>query len=572
MPFADEIILGARQLPNPEGIAPRMDTEGPPPTRMPQGAKLQLIPDATEAQRHIENVDPAHTMEQPGMVREASAHSAPPEGNMVMQDAGAQPAPDTSALPAHEGSVPHAPTATPELAPLNESGLAGHALQQEGQARHAARMREFGDAEAKVNSALMKGPDEFQNPNDYTRYLQTVHAHQGALRAAKAEYEQAHPWGSMESAHPGVFGKIGHAFGQIANVAGEALAPGLTQAIPGSHMNLEREKALGEQEIGQAVKEGAAADTADLKAAQEGLATAKTATEPTKAAKNVADTAKTQAQTDVIEQVGGKKFMKMPDNSIAEVTPNPDGSSSAKIIYKGDPKLRTSFQKGIMINGKPHDVLANAETGAMIHDLGETQVPAGADKGITMIVPNAQGTGDVMRVAPGAKNIPLGAQTPSGFAELGRPTQQQRNAAGRATQAVENIPRIQADLTRLQDQLGPIYGRWNEFMQGKVGMENPEFAGLHQDLMMLSSAVALAHAVGRLPENLREEFDRAINAPKQDPKNLIAVLNSVDHWMQGMKSSGTDPFTKAAEAATPKATEAPKTGVSFADWQKGRKK
>ena len=69
-------------------------------------------------------------------------------------------------------------------------------------------------------------------------------------------------------------------------------------------------------------------------------------------------------------------------------------------------------------------------------------------------------------------------------------------------------------------------------MQGKVGLDNPKMAGLRADLLMMSSAVALMHARGRLPENLREEFDGAINAPKQTPENLIAVLNHINQWTQ----------------------------------------
>jgi len=69
-------------------------------------------------------------------------------------------------------------------------------------------------------------------------------------------------------------------------------------------------------------------------------------------------------------------------------------------------------------------------------------------------------------------------------------------------------------------------------MQGKIGMDNPKFAGLRADLMMYSTAVALAHARGRLPENLREEFEKSINNPKQTLQNLKATINKIDGWMQ----------------------------------------
>jgi hypothetical protein len=75
-------------------------------------------------------------------------------------------------------------------------------------------------------------------------------------------------------------------------------------------------------------------------------------------------------------------------------------------------------------------------------------------------------------------------------------------------------------------------GHWNDFMQGKVGLDNPNFAQLRADLLLYSSSVALAHAQGRLPENLREEFDHMINSPKQSPENLKAIIGRVDQAMQ----------------------------------------
>lgn len=92
------------------------------------------------------------------------------------------------------------------------------------------------------------------------------------------------------------------------------------------------------------------------------------------------------------------------------------------------------------------------------------------------------------------------------------------------------MPGLISEIQQNAAALGPVAGRWNEFMQGKVGTDNPQMAGIRADLLMMSSAVALMHARGRLPENLREEFDQAINAPKQTPENLIATLNHINAW------------------------------------------
>ena len=73
----------------------------------------------------------------------------------------------------------------------------------------------------------------------------------------KNVYEGQHPWGTPESAHPGLGGKIGHVLGEIGQVA----APGLAERIPGSNLErLANEKA----EIGQL-------DTAKKTESQEAL-------------------------------------------------------------------------------------------------------------------------------------------------------------------------------------------------------------------------------------------------------------------------------------------------------------
>lgn len=148
------------------------------------------------------------------------------------------------------------------------------------------------------------------------------------------------------------------------------------------------------------------------------------------------------------------------------------------------------------------------------------------DRGQNFVDP---ATNKMVRVEPGG-NVPKGAVTAAGENTINTPATQQRNVASQASLVHEQTPMMLSEIDRLKDQIGPVSGRWNEFMQGHVGMDNPDMAGLRADLLMYSSAVALMHARGRLPENLREEFDRAINAPKQSPENLKAVISKIDQW------------------------------------------
>ena len=154
-----------------------------------------------------------------------------------------------------------------------------------------------------------------------------------------------------------------------------------------------------------------------------------------------------------------------------------------------------------------------------------------------MFVPGANGTQTLETIKPGQTVAP-GAQTAAGVNAVNTPTTQQRTAAGRAQTVVAMAPEVLARIDANAQNLGPEMGRWNDFMQGKIGMDNPDFAALRSDLLMMSSAVALAHAQGRLPENLREEFDNAINAPKQTPANLKATITTMLPWLQQMQNQG----------------------------------
>src|SRR6185437_13114189 len=134
--------------------------------------------------------------------------------------------------------------------------------------------------------------------------------------------------------------------------------------------------------------------------------------------------------------------------------------------------------------------------------------PPGQEPGSYMPVNDAKGN-TVGWIDPKSGHFRSASTIPGLSAAVGgqgaippKPTTQARNVQAQAQVAVEGIPDTLKEIDSLKDQLGPVAGRWNEFMQGKVGMDNERLAGLRMDLIMLSSAVALAHARGRLPENL----------------------------------------------------------------------
>ena len=252
----------------------------------------------------------------------------------------------------------------------------------------------------------------------------------------------------------------------------------------------------------------------------------------------------TGAPLQSVEKPQAQNVHVLPDGKVIAVHTDKNGVPQAQVVYQGDPATKTEV-KQLEVNGKPHQVLINSATGEQIKDLGETgekpptfNIAAQHEhEGQDYVVPDGKGGHKLVRIYPG-EAIPEGAQTQTGLNAVNTPTTQQRTAAGRAATVVAMTPDILQELDALGPKLGPIMGHWNDFWQGRIGANDPDFAGLKSDLTMFSSAVALAHAVGRLPENLREEFDHMINAPKQTPENIKATINHILPWMVKMQEQG----------------------------------
>ena len=356
-------------------------------------------------------------------------------------------------------------------------------------------------------------------------------------RQEQLNYKSEHPWGSPISEHPGVLGSILHGLSVAGNIAGDVIDPAAMSLIPGTQLHnaalakgneqgiIGAEKAQNESTEAGAKKTTAGAEQEHADTEQQKLDDQENAA----ASPNPKDT-----------------FEKMSDGSLVQLTTDPHtGNSSVKLLYKGDPNVETDVIQR-EVNGQQHNFLINKKSGADIKDLGLKKDEASTPHNL-VVGPD----GTVMEAKPGMKLAP-GTQNIGGFATLNRPTNQERNVSDQAKLAASGIPSTIQEIQEMKDELGPVAGRWNDFTQGKIGMDNPKFAGLRADLLMLSSAVALAHARGRLPENLREEFDRAINAPKQTPENLISTLQHIQPWLDKASKMGE---VKTGEASTDKTTD-----------------
>jgi hypothetical protein len=124
-----------------------------------------------------------------------------------------------------------------------------------------------------------------------------------------------------------------------------------------------------------------------------------------------------------------------------------------------------------------------------------------------------------------------------------------RDAAKFSTTALKHIGTINSEIDQLDKdgKLGPIMGRWNDFLAGKVGASDPDFAKLRNNIMLLDTAMGRVHggARGGGSPIMMEHFKSMLNAGTMDKATLKSGLSVFQDWLQnyaGMaKSSSAAP-------------------------------
>lgn len=406
-----------------------------------------------------------------------------------------------------------------------------------------------------------------QNPSVAKKMSPLEEEEQHEEQRLMGDYKKdADPYGSPDN-HPGILGKFLH---------------GLSVATGGSGRRQMEEGQIGKQlettedtrgkvglEGAQARNENETADLAPGKAAsEEGLQGAQ-AGESTARAGAIANPPDTTPELGTYRSL--VKMGMSPSEALQEVEKDkalglkPTGAEHISVLDDSGQPVEANYD--------PTTRQTTAADGKVIKNPRPIPAPA-AVGGATFVVPdpNTPGGGILQKVLPGGKVAP-GAQTPGGVNTENTPTTQMRNTAQRAELVHSMVPEVIADIDKNQDALGPMMGRWNDFMQGKVGTDNPAISQLRADLLLMSSSVALAHAQGRLPENLREEFDKLINAPQQTPDNLKAVINEVDKWMvqnqnimQGRENGGPQGNEPQRPANVPDGYQFNAKGKKGAGW------
>jgi hypothetical protein len=305
--------FSGRVIPNPKGLKPIMDTGDTRPSdtdRLPKGSKLSI--DNAPAKAHEGDIsNPPAADVQPNALREISTSEKKPElrpysqvmedkakaaardkvnnpgvqtetsnvgGNIEEQPAEEKPKPTLgqkmaenwlkkigsldidkmqkpealNTQPSAEGGAPQGPQSPlkPIVNPSDNTGSAKPALA--GKDAYHAKIAEYD----KTFQSLM---DRAAATNDPALREQAAR-----VKEAKLEYQQAHPWGAPESAHPGMLGKIGHVAEQVASRT-PILAP-IMATFPQSELGSAAQREGAREQVKESATENTAREAAEAKA------------------------------------------------------------------------------------------------------------------------------------------------------------------------------------------------------------------------------------------------------------------------------------------------------------------
>jgi hypothetical protein len=136
------------------------------------------------------------------------------------------------------------------------------------------------------------------------------------------------------------------------------------------------------------------------------------------------------------------------------------------------------------------------------------------------------------------------------------PTQNIRTQGQMAGALLEHVPIIKQEIASLgaQGKLGPLQGRWSEFMAGKVGEGDPDYVKLRTDLGLFQTALMKAHVGARGSEFIMKHFQNLVDSGQMSPESLDAAVDSISGFLNtyvrmgqggaGASSGGSSPLAK----------------------------
>lgn len=251
--------------------------------------------------------------------------------------------------------------------------------------------------------------------------------------------------------------------------------------------------------------------------------TAMTGLEYTRAAKNLmAQIANKKA--DITKSVGDTRNQVTAAGKGYDVTTNPDGTE--KVTPRAEADLSSVASAHLELQ-QAQTELTKAKATAVPEQVKIAQTRAdNATRALEALIQHRQFQEGLEREG-------------MDFRETG-PTMGTRNMQQMSTVLQPRVDKLIQDTDQISGKIGPVAGRWNDFWQGKVGADDPQFAKYKDDMEYLSSAMAIAHARGRIPASVAEKFDTMYEAGKQSPANMKAALGVAKEWLGDYSHASSD--------------------------------
>ena len=145
------------------------------------------------------------------------------------------------------------------------------------------------------------------------------------------------------------------------------------------------------------------------------------------------------------------------------------------------------------------------------------------------------------------------------------PTASTRTQAQMAGGLLDHVDTIKQEIANLgaQGKLGPLNGRFNEFMAGKVGNGDPDYVSLRTSLGLFQTALMKAHVGSRGSEMMMHHFQSLIDAGKMSPEALDSAMDSITQYLNTYVKMGQfNPQAAPGVAPAPQST--PSAGDPFA--------
>jgi hypothetical protein len=449
-----------------------------------------------------------------------------PKGSLntlVPEAAASRPLPAPARLPSI-GAAPEiatpAPTSLPSMAPVampvKPTATASIAA---GQAQHGTTAKQEGK-----NQFNELRPEVTAAPGTPEFFQQKI---------AQEEFEKSHPLGGAISAQPGFLGKLEHFGAKVGNIAGDIVAPGVMQNIPGTERNKEMEESRNLKNFGGAeenqlrnvqaetmksenemvpfVPPGAPAGTEPIMLSRKALAGVEAATTKGQTAEEIAAN-KNQTAKDI---AGGK------NDTARDIAAGKTKEQLLKMGYdeKGEPLPDAALspqQRSLRDMTQAHTKLLEAQAA----------VTAAKNDPNSTVSKNAQ-AGLALRQAEYQNKLEeQGLVKPSG---------QTASRADAADAALKLLPGLEASVKANAKEFGPIMGRINKG-EIKLGDVDPAVQKVYAQLESFYALQPSIH--GFRNAEFVKDFDTFVGNLATNPDAVIAGLDGLQPTLESVRDEG----------------------------------